>query len=229
MPLRPGKSIDMHTKSVLKEVVEAEDRLVTVNVPFRWRLNEQVTKVWSHLTFPAHLISLAQKFKNEHVGDRKMIGVHLRHLEGKCKNRAKGYAKDKFMKEAGLSADDATRLSLVFCDTNHEIVEQIASAHGLDINDLANVVVFVASDGQRPDLIETFTSKGGVVVSKSLAESLGSGPSPIVLDMILLTMSDLFIGSPYSTLAVNVRDYRIGNDKGLNWLGLENPFIFVES
>lgn len=225
--LRKGKNINMHSITVLQTPDIESDTIIAIALPFRWRLPVDAYRVWEHLEFTPQLRKLADDFLelNELPSpDLKTVGVHLRGFEGKCRNKAEYYRQEKIIRNNlfNLSDQDSKILSRNMCNFGYETIQTITKAYYAS----ALTKIIIASDGQDGNLIDELTEVGGIIAttfSKGMPNL-----TKIVLDMVLLTRSDLFIGVPFSTFAVNVKDYRLSRGKTDNWVGIDKLDVFVK-
>jgi hypothetical protein len=189
---------------------EAPDSpLIAVGLPFRWKLPRPAPDIWRNLDFPSSLRNSATQFIRETLGDRIIIGLHLRNLEGSCSERESGYKEERVGE--GMDPQRADRLARIFCDFQPDYLEAVVKSYGYDLNDRERVVLFIASDGQRPELVADYVTRFGAVLP-------GEWNKSVVFDMVVLSMSRLFVGSPYSTLSRNVKDYRNSRERDENWV-----------
>jgi hypothetical protein len=110
----------------------------------------------------------------------QLVGVHMRNFEGDCIDRAQSVLAAPF-------ALPGARM----CNTVLSLVREIMAAHGISEN---RAVIYIGSDGQRPDLEETFLEMKNGVVAFSSEYDVGKLFKPaIVLQPLCHLISKLFI------------------------------------
>lgn len=128
---------------------------------------------------------------------RPVVALHIRNFEGACLHRANT-----------LFAPTSTASVSRMCNLSPELIQEILEAHGFAFK--RSVAVYVASDGQRRDLVDSLkrsSRKDGVEYYDAEDKRTNDLFAPAV-DMIVMAMSMVFIGNSLSTLSTHVGNWR---------------------
>lgn len=123
------------------------------------------------------IVSSVQEYFSIESGE--YIGVHLRSLEKECHVR-------------GHRVEDILGVEEM-CEITPKLVSSIAAAYNL-----SNLPVYVASDGQRPDLEKAFEESGAYFIKEMSMDSDTFVPG---VDHFMLSESKLLIGTLLSTFS----------------------------
>jgi hypothetical protein len=139
------------------------------------------------------------------------IALHLRHMFGTCEPRTKLFIKKFPGREAEMKAivDQLCPLSVSF-------VRQLIANTPL-LNHVDHI--FVASDGDRPDIEKALQHEFG--------DRLVMGGQDVLADFFLMASAPILIANPLSTMSVNaclfVEEHHgvcfLGQSPGEDWLG----------
>jgi hypothetical protein len=179
-----------------------DDFMWFVPRPFWVGLSKEVyVKALSHISFHDKVQQAASEVIVKKFGDRKYVGVHLRWFEGQCHDRVNAV----FVEARAAYHDDAMKQ----CDITWEYLSGMMKQNGFD--DPETTPIYLASDGQRPDLSDALTKRKNVVV---LTAEMAQSQEARLVDMAVLSKSHLFIGAPLSSFSFHVALFReIGGSK----------------
>lgn len=132
------------------------------------------------------------------IRDGNFVAIHLRDLEGNCKKFSKKYFKGEFEENLVQS-----------CNYNWSILEEVMRNYKIEFSD-----VFVASDGQRLDILDEFLGHNEThhisnLSTLELSPPLPEGISHPFLDAIIMIRSGFFLGTALSSFSTMIADYRV--------------------
>jgi hypothetical protein len=97
---------------------------------------------------------IVQKIKEKSSNILPFVGVHLRDFEGDCINRAERLLVPK-------SIPSASKM----CSIDYPLVSEILKSRGIEIE---KSLIYVSSDEQRQDLLDTFRSHSSNAILSNL-------------------------------------------------------------
>eukprot|EP00475_Leptophrys_vorax_P030405 TRINITY_DN454_c0_g2_i1.p2 TRINITY_DN454_c0_g2~~TRINITY_DN454_c0_g2_i1.p2 ORF type:complete len:244 (-),score=52.34 TRINITY_DN454_c0_g2_i1:126-857(-) len=145
----------------------------------------------------------------------QLVGVHLRNFEGDCLDRAQSVLAAPFARQGAK-----------MCNTVASLVREIMAVHSISE---ARAVLYISSDGQRPDLIDTFKSMSRELVAFAEEFDTGNLFRPAI-DMIIFSRTTLFVGNGMSTFSTHVSNWRSSGLAGrMGWNVLSWPRLEKDS